>query len=348
MISVMEKGHFKRECINREASGAQNPFGNNDYCRKAIHHQPYQQPETSHARKPEEKQKRALVVNQDDEKLAEGFSWDKYVPPVDEDYHAFVAEIYEDTTTEEELEAYAYYQSQQYIPPKIEEEPIVKEKVEVAEKAPVFDHSYDEESDDEEEMRKLEFYQKKFLAHQNDLNFAGNDEEIEEKKAAKKEKAAPAEGQRKPEMKKQVEEIPAVKIVEEEVVANMPIMCENCYTVRRHNNKLIHNINRLQESYEVLNKLMNRYTQSSEEQATAMKTLRGAFMTKQKVLNQYIEKCAELEQKLETQRIETERVDRLLKSYSHASYVIDRIYPTVEGMKSFEEEQTPEVIRQQI
>ncbi|KAJ0548253.1 putative transcription factor interactor and regulator CCHC(Zn) family [Helianthus annuus] len=26
-----EKGHFKRECTNREASGAQNPFGNNDY-----------------------------------------------------------------------------------------------------------------------------------------------------------------------------------------------------------------------------------------------------------------------------------------------------------------------------
>ncbi|MFS7988100.1 putative transcription factor interactor and regulator CCHC(Zn) family [Helianthus anomalus] len=34
-----EKGHFKRECTNREAGGAQNPFGNNDYYRKAIYHQ---------------------------------------------------------------------------------------------------------------------------------------------------------------------------------------------------------------------------------------------------------------------------------------------------------------------
>ncbi|MFS8007640.1 hypothetical protein Hanom_Chr14g01263431 [Helianthus anomalus] len=42
------------------------------------------------------------------------------------------------------------------------------------------------------------------------------------------------------------------------------------------------------------------------------------------------------------QRIETERVNRLLKSYSCASYVIDRIYPTVEGMKAFEEEDTEE------
>ncbi|KAJ0525479.1 putative transcription factor interactor and regulator CCHC(Zn) family [Helianthus annuus] len=50
-----EKGHFKRECTNREASGAQNPFGNNDYHRKVIYHQvaPHQQQssQTAHARK---------------------------------------------------------------------------------------------------------------------------------------------------------------------------------------------------------------------------------------------------------------------------------------------------------
>ncbi|KAJ0940266.1 putative transcription factor interactor and regulator CCHC(Zn) family [Helianthus annuus] len=39
-----EKGHFKRECTNREASGAQNPFGNNVYYKKAIYHQVTQQP----------------------------------------------------------------------------------------------------------------------------------------------------------------------------------------------------------------------------------------------------------------------------------------------------------------
>ena len=39
-----EKGHFKRECTNREASGVQNPFGSNDYHRKAIYHQVAQQP----------------------------------------------------------------------------------------------------------------------------------------------------------------------------------------------------------------------------------------------------------------------------------------------------------------
>ncbi|MFS7950868.1 hypothetical protein Hanom_Chr07g00588241 [Helianthus anomalus] len=122
----------------------------------------------------------------------------------------------------------------------------------------------------------------------------------------------------------------------------MPTKCENCDTVRRHNNMLIHNMNRLKESYDVLNKSMNQYSKSSDEQEIAIKTLIGAFMTKQKIVNQYIEKCAELEQKLEAQRIKTERVNRLPKSYSCASYVIDLIYPTVEGMKEFAEE-TPEV-----
>ncbi|KAJ0681283.1 hypothetical protein HanPI659440_Chr16g0634051 [Helianthus annuus] len=82
---------------------------------------------------------------------------------------------------------------------------------------------------------------------------------------------------------------------------------------------------------------MNQYNESSGEQATTMKTLNGAYMIKQEMVNYYIDMCAELEQKLETQRIETERVNKFLKSYSCSSYVIDRIYPTVEGMKAFEE-----------
>ncbi|KAJ0613911.1 putative transcription factor interactor and regulator CCHC(Zn) family [Helianthus annuus] len=60
-----EKGHFKRECKNQEASGAKNPFGGNDYYRKAIYqqvaHQPYQQkePQTAHAKMIEEANKKA-------------------------------------------------------------------------------------------------------------------------------------------------------------------------------------------------------------------------------------------------------------------------------------------------
>ncbi|KAF5805054.1 hypothetical protein HanXRQr2_Chr05g0204501 [Helianthus annuus] len=77
------KRHFKRECTNREASGAQNPFNNNDYYRKAIYHQVAQQPlqqqlQTAHARKEIEESKKAYMVNQDDGSSSKGFSWDKY------------------------------------------------------------------------------------------------------------------------------------------------------------------------------------------------------------------------------------------------------------------------------
>ncbi|MFS7919259.1 hypothetical protein Hanom_Chr03g00210641 [Helianthus anomalus] len=106
-------------------------------------------------------------------------------------------------------------------------------------------------------------------------------------------------------IKKQVKEIPAFKIEKEADAEKVSEKCENCETMKKHNNKLIHNMNRLKESYDVLNKAMNQYNQSSSEQATTMKTLNGAFMTKQKIINNYIKICVVLEQKLEIQRIET-------------------------------------------
>ncbi|KAM0042991.1 putative transcription factor interactor and regulator CCHC(Zn) family [Helianthus debilis subsp. tardiflorus] len=70
-----ERGHFKRECTNHEASGAQNPFGNNDYHKRGIYQQvtpqPYQQQQqaphqaqTAHGRSVIEDSKRACLVNQ--------------------------------------------------------------------------------------------------------------------------------------------------------------------------------------------------------------------------------------------------------------------------------------------
>ncbi|KAJ0726871.1 putative transcription factor interactor and regulator CCHC(Zn) family [Helianthus annuus] len=58
-----EKGHFKRECTNRKAGGAQNPFGNIDYHRKAIYHQVTQQPSSSSANSIEDGKKKAYLVN---------------------------------------------------------------------------------------------------------------------------------------------------------------------------------------------------------------------------------------------------------------------------------------------
>ncbi|KAJ0767525.1 putative transcription factor interactor and regulator CCHC(Zn) family [Helianthus annuus] len=106
-----EKGHFKRECKGREASGAQNPFGKDDYYRKAIYQQvgQSQEPQTAHGRKIEDPKRACLVdfswsdyissegkaariIDQDDEKLPEGFSWDMFVDEKGE-FKALIAKI---------------------------------------------------------------------------------------------------------------------------------------------------------------------------------------------------------------------------------------------------------------
>ncbi|XP_022023786.1 uncharacterized protein LOC110924051 [Helianthus annuus] len=88
-----ERGHFKRECPNREVNNHQNPF-TNDYYRQAIYHRPNQQPVVQRPQI-ENIPEKALIVNQDDEKVAEGFSWDKYIPG--SDGQAMMVEIIEES-----------------------------------------------------------------------------------------------------------------------------------------------------------------------------------------------------------------------------------------------------------
>ncbi|XP_021979637.1 uncharacterized protein LOC110875741 [Helianthus annuus] len=96
-----ERGHFKRECPNREVNNHQNPF-TNDYYRRAIYHRPNQQ-QTVQRPQLENKPEKALIVNQDDEQVAAGFSWDKYIPGKDD--QAMMAEVVEisEVVTEPEV-----------------------------------------------------------------------------------------------------------------------------------------------------------------------------------------------------------------------------------------------------
>ncbi|KAJ0625819.1 hypothetical protein HanLR1_Chr01g0005171 [Helianthus annuus] len=101
--NISTLGHFKRECTNREESGAQNPFNNNnDYYRKAIYHQVAQQPPQQQQHQAQTAHGRNLIIDQDDERLPEGFSWenftwDDYVPDQATAHTAFVARIEEDS-----------------------------------------------------------------------------------------------------------------------------------------------------------------------------------------------------------------------------------------------------------
>ncbi|KAJ0840572.1 putative transcription factor interactor and regulator CCHC(Zn) family [Helianthus annuus] len=86
------KGHFKRECKNQESSGSQDK---SNYYQKSIFHQIDQQPQqkdqkTAHGKMIEEANRKAYfgIIDQSDEVVAEGFSWDKYIPGVSHpDFH---------------------------------------------------------------------------------------------------------------------------------------------------------------------------------------------------------------------------------------------------------------------
>ncbi|MFS7919882.1 hypothetical protein Hanom_Chr03g00217841 [Helianthus anomalus] len=75
----MQKGHFKRDCSNREADESVNPF-HDEYYKKAIYHCTNEQPPKINRSQISEgsskERKQALVVTQEDE----GLNWNKYIP----------------------------------------------------------------------------------------------------------------------------------------------------------------------------------------------------------------------------------------------------------------------------
>ncbi|KAJ0481801.1 putative transcription factor interactor and regulator CCHC(Zn) family [Helianthus annuus] len=273
-----EKGHFKRECTNREASGAQNPFNNNnDYYRKAIYHQVAQQPsqqhqhqaQTAHGRHIiEDSGKRACVVNQDEKKP---FNWDKYVSA---DGKACL--IDQDDEKLPEGFSWENFTWDDYIPDQA--------TAHTAHKA--FVARIEEENDDDD----TEYYAKQMAKHLKMMEESDSEDEKAKKKKKKVKTPVSSDDETISVVRRKVKEVPKFEINEEAIAKKSPITCENCEAVKKQNSSLIHNMNRLKESYDVLNKAMNMYNETSEEQATTMKTLQGAFMVKQKVVNNYIEK----------------------------------------------------------
>ncbi|KAJ0848257.1 putative transcription factor interactor and regulator CCHC(Zn) family [Helianthus annuus] len=305
-----EKGHFKRECKNREATGAQNPFGNNDYHKKAIYHQITQpaqqhQAQTAHGRdvvdkracvvsqgkydnftweKYLPKESKVCVAEQNDEKLAEGFTWNDFC--TDQDFmakntsHAFFANAYDLKCAER-----------------------CRKVMEAAEERR---RKIQEEAEEEERLK-------------------------EEAKAEKLRRAHFLNSGRT------VKEVPEFEIKVDAEPVMVQEKCMNCDSLIKQNNELLHNIHKLKESYDTMNREINKYTDSGGEQAEAMNTLKIAYLRQLDTANYNIKKCADLELELATQKIETEKVKKLLDSYSCSTFVVDRIYPVVKDLKTFEE-----------
>ncbi|KAF5813672.1 hypothetical protein HanXRQr2_Chr03g0101521 [Helianthus annuus] len=300
-LASVEKRHFKRECINREACGAQNPFGNNDYHQKAFYHQVSQQPSSSSANSIEDGKKKAYLVNQEDERLPEGFSWDKYIPAESNSkFRAFIAQI-------------------------IQEPQLMKEWMDV--------FADDEKSQDGESV-------------------SSEDDKLELKKrrAAKEKKEVKCENVVQVEEKN--EQSKEVKVIEKTVEVTKPYLkclepCKHCeekdkkYSeLEEMKEKLLFNVKYVKKSYDVLNRTVNQLEKTNSEREVALTMMNAVMMSKQKAINHYIEECAELKQELETEKIENERIRRLLMDYLSSDYLIDRIYPTVAGFEAFQDKKS--------
>ncbi|MFS7937295.1 hypothetical protein Hanom_Chr05g00425931 [Helianthus anomalus] len=79
------------------------------------------------------------------------------------------------------------------------------------------------------------------------------------------------------------------------------------------------------EAYDKLNKAINLYRDASRENEATITILKSTVMDKQIAINNHMDTVSKLKHELETVRIETERVDKKLISYSTTSYVLDHI-----------------------
>ncbi|KAJ0508709.1 hypothetical protein HanIR_Chr11g0520341 [Helianthus annuus] len=334
-LASVEKGHFKRECTNREAGGAQNPFGNNEYYRKAIYHRVAQQPSSSRAIEDGKKKACITIPDQEDERLPEGFSWDKYLPPESNSkFRAFIAQIIQEPELMKEwMDVFADDEKNQ------DGESVSSE--DSSEKTPVFDQSSMDSNDDDEEIKQMNIGKTHLSPESLKFYFADKLEKLKEKRAAKEKKEIKCENVAQDEKNEQSEE---VKVIEKIVEVTKPCLkclepCKHCeekdkkYSERdKMKEKLLFDVKYMKESYDVLNRTVNQLEKTNSEREDGL-----TMMSKQKAINHYIEECAELKQELETEKIVNERIRRLLMDYSSSDYLIDRIYPTVAVFEAFQD-----------
>ncbi|KAF5795452.1 hypothetical protein HanXRQr2_Chr08g0339841 [Helianthus annuus] len=152
-------------------------------------------------------------------------------------------------------------------------------------------------------------------------------------------------------VKEEEKVVEVVKIIEVEKIVEVIKPCTKCLEACKEcaaKNEIIaeyekkkeqlFNLNYVKESYDVLNKTVTGLQKTNSEREQALTMMNAVMMTKQKAINFYIEESATWKQELETEKIENERIRRLLQSYSSSDYLIDRIYPTVAGMEAFQDE----------
>ncbi|KAJ0604643.1 hypothetical protein HanHA300_Chr02g0052481 [Helianthus annuus] len=236
-----------------------------------------------------------------------------------------------------------------------------------SDKSVKFDQSPDHSSSDDEEEKHINVAKTHLSPESFHFYFAERMEKLKEKRAAK-EQQAESEGdiqnaenvaEKITEVVKEEEKVievekvvEVVKTIEVEKIVEVVKPCEKCLEAckvcaakddiiaeyEKKKEQLLFNLNYVKESYDVLNKTVTGIQKTNSEREQALTMLNAVLMTKQKAINFYIEESAKWKQELETEKIENERIRRLLQSYSSSDYLIDRIYPTVAGMEAFKDE----------
>ncbi|KAM0040557.1 putative transcription factor interactor and regulator CCHC(Zn) family [Helianthus debilis subsp. tardiflorus] len=98
-FNCKQKGHFKRECTNRQADNSVNPF-HDDYYKKAIYHCDNEQPSRKQIEEGSSKEKKQAMLRIHDDNTGpsmfhddEGFNWGKYIKDERTEKWALVAEF---------------------------------------------------------------------------------------------------------------------------------------------------------------------------------------------------------------------------------------------------------------
>ncbi|KAJ0593678.1 hypothetical protein HanHA300_Chr03g0100291 [Helianthus annuus] len=194
--------------------------------------QQQQEPQTAHAKKAiEESSKRACMVNQDDKNSTKGSSWDRYISA---DSKAFL--IDQDDERLPKGFSWENFSWDTYCPDK----EILKAKAFVARVA-------------EDSNNDNDYYARRMEEHLRMMEESDSDDGKIRKKKKKVKKPVSSDGEEVPVIKRKVKEVPVFKLEAEADVQKIPMKCENCEAVKKQNSTLIHNMNILKESYDVLN-----------------------------------------------------------------------------------------------
>ncbi|KAJ0616280.1 putative transcription factor interactor and regulator CCHC(Zn) family [Helianthus annuus] len=202
-------------------------------------------------------------------------------------------------------------------------------------------------SDDDEDIEHINFGKTHLSSDSFEFYFADKLKKLKERKAAKEMKEVKIV-EKIVEVEKVVE---VEKIVEIEKLVEVTKPCLTCLEpckqcedkderfseLEKLKEKLLFDVKNLKESYDVLNRTVSSLQKTNSEREDALTMMNATMMSKQKEINFYIEECVKLKQELESEKVENERIRRLLNSYLSSDYLIDRIYPNVAGFEAFDD-----------